>query len=461
MPERVTMLQVFIASPGDVQAERDAVEAVVTELNRSVAPARGLTLQTVRWELDVRPGVGADAQDVVNRQIGPRDVFVGILWSRLGTRTRRARSGTVEEFELAFARHREDPRMELLVYFKTEPPPQDDARGRRDQAEVHRFRQQVQVRGALTAEFADTRAFEGKLRTDLTKILMDWGRPARARRPAGSPARPTGKPVVLFAEGYGQDAWNGGAATLGDGYQRIGELTAGRQLAAEAARGRINAATLGGVRCLVFAIGPWGRSRLEVGELRALHRFVEDGGALLLLCNYAGQQHHGGNLNDLSVRYGLTFEADAVTPAGIDERTARRQHAARPGAGFGISARPARAAAGQGAPQRAIRQELTDGVRRVAALTPCSVTPRPDAVAVVVAEPRYQVMEARYTAWSPNVDEWVPTDRRSPAVVAASSVARVAAVGGWKTFHNALVDDPRFDNARLWENLVGWLCRRT
>jgi|GEM_PF-2920341 len=461
MPERVTKLQVFIASPGDVQGERDAAGAVVEDLNHTVAPARRLALQAIRWETDVRPGVGVDGQDVVNRQIGPRDVFVGIFWSRLGTATKRARSGTVEEFERAFKLRTQNPRLELMVYFKTEPPPRTDARAKRELAEVKRFRQEIQSRGVLTGEFTDLEAFRRKFRNDLESILLEWRQPARTRRPAVAVVHPPGQPVVLFAEGHGQAEWGGGAATLTDGFRRIGDLTAGRRYVAQPMPDRrIGPAALQDAACLVFPIGPWGKSKLEVGELRAIHRFVDGGGGLLLLCNYAGQQHHGGNLNDLSVRYGLTFESDAVTPRSRGDRTARDQHAARPRSGFEITARSARAVAGQGAPLRAIRQELTEGVRRVVTLTPCSVTPRSDAVAVVVSDPRFDVMEAHYTAWSPNVDEWVRTNRRSVPVLAASSVARVAAVGGWKTFLNAFVDDPRFDNSRLWENLIGWLCRR-
>jgi hypothetical protein len=37
MPKRVTKLQVFIASPGDVEAERDIAEHVVNDLNIQIA----------------------------------------------------------------------------------------------------------------------------------------------------------------------------------------------------------------------------------------------------------------------------------------------------------------------------------------------------------------------------------------------------------------------------------------
>ena len=43
-------LRIIVASPGDVQAERDALPAVLEELNRGIAAAYGLELVLGRWE---------------------------------------------------------------------------------------------------------------------------------------------------------------------------------------------------------------------------------------------------------------------------------------------------------------------------------------------------------------------------------------------------------------------------
>lgn len=73
------------------------MDRVVAELNRGIADERGLVVELIRWETHVRPVIGTDAQDVINRQIGVPDVFIGIFWKRLGTPTPRAPSGTAEE----------------------------------------------------------------------------------------------------------------------------------------------------------------------------------------------------------------------------------------------------------------------------------------------------------------------------------------------------------------------------
>src|ERR1044072_3115408 len=94
-------VRVFLASPSDVMDERDAAEGVIADLNQTLGQSKDLVLELVRWETHTRPGFGEDAQDVINGQIGPYDIFVGVMWKRLGTATLRAASGTAEEVQAA------------------------------------------------------------------------------------------------------------------------------------------------------------------------------------------------------------------------------------------------------------------------------------------------------------------------------------------------------------------------
>ena len=50
--QQADMLRIVVASPSDVQAERDALSGVVDELNRGIAGERGLRLELVRWETE-------------------------------------------------------------------------------------------------------------------------------------------------------------------------------------------------------------------------------------------------------------------------------------------------------------------------------------------------------------------------------------------------------------------------
>ena len=70
MGKHVTVLRVVVASPGDVQPERDVVPEVLEELNRSVCRDRGIRLEVVRWETDSHPGF---------HQLGPQGLIDPIL----------------------------------------------------------------------------------------------------------------------------------------------------------------------------------------------------------------------------------------------------------------------------------------------------------------------------------------------------------------------------------------------
>jgi hypothetical protein len=79
-------------------------------------------LELVRWETHVHPDLGLDAQKVVNDQIGDYDIFVGVMWKRLGTQTTTAGSGTEEEFRRAYERWQKES-LPVLFYFCQAPFP--------------------------------------------------------------------------------------------------------------------------------------------------------------------------------------------------------------------------------------------------------------------------------------------------------------------------------------------------
>src|SRR5450755_4674807 len=100
MDRGVEIVWFVVVSPGDVMAERDAVELVVDELNRRVAPAQGCRLSLWRWETDARPGLHLEGpQGLIDErmQIADSDVVIGIFWKRFGTPTGDAQSGTEHE----------------------------------------------------------------------------------------------------------------------------------------------------------------------------------------------------------------------------------------------------------------------------------------------------------------------------------------------------------------------------
>ncbi len=172
MTEDPEELRVFLASPGDVQAERDCMPAIVEKVNAAAGARTGRRLRLVRWEEDVVPGVGKEAQEVINRQIGDAEVTVVIFWKRLGQPTKTADAATVEEFHRAVSRCRKDKSRQVLTYFKMASlhPGADDL----EQAlKVQNFRQEI-APYTVYCEFEETDDFEAKVRAHLEAIMRDW-----------------------------------------------------------------------------------------------------------------------------------------------------------------------------------------------------------------------------------------------------------------------------------------------
>lgn len=136
-------LRIFIASPGDVAEERDIVSLVVSELSRMFEDLLPYQLDAVRWETHAWPDIGDDAQDVINREISEYDIFVGIMWKRFGTPTKREQSGTYEEFYRAYQNFRKYGRPKVMFYFRRSPFDTTDLK------ELSQFRKVIQFRKKL------------------------------------------------------------------------------------------------------------------------------------------------------------------------------------------------------------------------------------------------------------------------------------------------------------------------
>jgi hypothetical protein len=95
-----TVLRVLIASPGDLGEERETATAAINAWNAQHALAEGVVLLPVRWETHARPQTGIRPQEAINIQlVHSADILIGMFWTRLGTSTGVAESGTVEEID--------------------------------------------------------------------------------------------------------------------------------------------------------------------------------------------------------------------------------------------------------------------------------------------------------------------------------------------------------------------------
>lgn len=112
-------LRVFIASPGDCEAERSVVRNVAERFNATLGHS-GFRLRTTGWE-GVNPDFGRP-QSLINPLVDECDIFIGVLNRRLGSPTGTHESGFVEEFERALQRRRSSGTSpHVAVFFKQVP----------------------------------------------------------------------------------------------------------------------------------------------------------------------------------------------------------------------------------------------------------------------------------------------------------------------------------------------------
>ena len=151
MTKRVT---IAIASPGDVQEERDAVRKVFTNWNDTHQHA---TLHPKMWEFAV-PELGKHPQHILNEKIiDVSDLLIAIFWSKLGTPTPTAPSGTVEEIREFIAKK---GAQRVMLYFCQRDLPNDI-----DPAELMRlneFKAEMRTKG-LFHQYTTVEEFERDL----------------------------------------------------------------------------------------------------------------------------------------------------------------------------------------------------------------------------------------------------------------------------------------------------------
>jgi hypothetical protein len=171
MPEDTKKIRVFVASPGDVGRERQGLKSVIDELNTTIAPYKGLSLELVKWETHVTPSMGR-AQGVINSQVGQYDIFIGIMWKRFGTPTGRAESGTHEEFQLAYKQWESTKSIRILFYFCQAPFMPLTVDEIAQLQKVVEFREFLSNIG-LTWEYSNSDEFPDIVRPHLARIILD------------------------------------------------------------------------------------------------------------------------------------------------------------------------------------------------------------------------------------------------------------------------------------------------
>jgi hypothetical protein len=186
-----TTLRALISCPGDVdKGDLAVVHQAITRWNVLLGEQFGYVVVPVSWNDHAAAEFGEPPQDILNRQlVDVVDLGIAIFWSRLGTPTAAAESGTAEEISRLAEAGRP---VSILRCTKPVPPTGDHGeRARLDDYLKGLFGQ------ALVVDYSDHAKLGSQVDTILTRMVTshenEWsvsGRPAVAGRSAHSQVIP-------------------------------------------------------------------------------------------------------------------------------------------------------------------------------------------------------------------------------------------------------------------------------
>jgi ubiquinone/menaquinone biosynthesis C-methylase UbiE len=175
--EQVRRIRVFVSSPNDVKAERDLLDGVVDEINRTMGDAGSFVLQLFKWERNVIPQIDQTPQGVIDNQMPDCDVYLGILRTRFGTPTGNCGSGTEQEFRAALERFNSQGKPWISFYFYNGPVELRSREERTQYDKVCEFRDELEQKGVV-GRYKKTRgsrdAFVEQVRTNLIKLIQQF-----------------------------------------------------------------------------------------------------------------------------------------------------------------------------------------------------------------------------------------------------------------------------------------------
>jgi hypothetical protein len=174
MPEIVTKYRVFIASPSDLNEERQSIDEVVKELNMTFGSQNNLVIEVLKWETHSAPGVTINSvQEIINEDIGNTyDLFIGLMWLKFGTPTAVAGSGTEEEFINAYNRFKETPTsLQILFYFKNALPQSLQDINPDELLEINNFKKDLGNENVLYWNFKSVEELQSLLRLHIPRRI--------------------------------------------------------------------------------------------------------------------------------------------------------------------------------------------------------------------------------------------------------------------------------------------------
>ncbi len=162
-----TVYRILIASPSDVEEERETTTRVIQDWNDLNSFNKKIVLLPLRWETHTSPAFGVRPQETINKQIVDNsDLVIGIFWTKIGSPTGVEISGSIEEIRRAAKNGKE-----VMLYFskRGKDPSKIDLEQLRQLIE---FKKEV-YKNALVENFSSIVEFRDKLSRQLEMKIRE------------------------------------------------------------------------------------------------------------------------------------------------------------------------------------------------------------------------------------------------------------------------------------------------
>ncbi len=164
----------FLASPGDLIAERKIAKRVAEELNSMLSLKFNIHIELVGWE-DTVSSAGRP-QEIINRDLERCDVFIGLVWKRWGSapdNESKYQSGFEEEFTIATFGNKQKRKPLISLFFKKIDTPALNDPGEQLQKVIN-FRKKVTEDKTLLFQVFETEdEFEGVIRKCISSYALE------------------------------------------------------------------------------------------------------------------------------------------------------------------------------------------------------------------------------------------------------------------------------------------------
>ena len=194
-PGKIDVYHIFLASPGDVDAEREHVRRFFERYNKLTAQLWKVRFEVVDWENYSTSGVGRPqeliTQQTLTKYQGSLALVIGIMAQRFGSPTGEADSGTEEEFNWAMESNQDTGFPEVKWFFRKvdslviPPDPTAAASALEQWTKVLAFRKRMQDLNnpVFYAEYPSVEGFRDVIDRDLERWLVS---PKCSSRPTTS-----------------------------------------------------------------------------------------------------------------------------------------------------------------------------------------------------------------------------------------------------------------------------------